>query len=489
MIGKSCGSTIIMLAITVVLIGIVLTISQTATVQKPNVETFDTLAHTKKELTELNDMYRRIGCQRKVEFVNHPDSTLSVAERAFREQSNFTCPTNLNVRIPSKDYYEVEEALMKYDIKSKCYSIAVTKLWQKTNSQVIITFPVTSLQLLKEILYLNPIFFEFNKSSAYVPEYNNLRIHFRENTPANETVTMVFNAITNSGSMKYSFNNSPVEGATTQDMTSPSTLSCTVYYLDLQDSSSEKIVIPYNGNTSQRVRTHVVFDKNYVVSVAKEKEKGYYFHQKIDSLLTNKIAPVITVKFAFNLTKGKPGFHPTWVYHEIFKMYMDTDFGRFNGLPYWEQNQYRMLSNNDTPLNNMFSFWLMSTEWNNNNNLFEMYVSLPIQWTGQNLWIHHHLMKLWIPYCKSDESISVIATLTTTDVIVNVRWKDPVTGKESSLLQRRQICDGFNLYNAIFTNAYNNYDGAKNNILLRYDNNFVTDVSSVMLGWRDYNTI
>jgi len=493
MIGKSCGSTIILLAITVVLIGIVLTISQTATVKSPNVESFQTLDHTKKELKELNDMYRRVGCQRNIEFANHPDANnLSVAERAKRESSDFTCPTNLNVKAPDEDFYNVIENKMDYNLKAKCFNVTVTRLWQRTPSQVWITFPKSSFEILKTILYMNPIFVEFNKSTAYTPNLSNVRITFGEDIPPwQQEVTIEFNGITNNGTMRYSFNTHSIEGATPTDLRINTNLSCTVYYMELQNTSSEKIMVPYNGDSSQRVRTHIVFDKNYLITHKDKKNEGYYFHQKIEHLIINKLPPVITVKFSFNLTKNKPEFYNTWVYHEIFKMYMDTSYGKFNGLPYWEQNQYRMLtsSGETDPRNNMFSFWVMSTEWNNNNNLFELYVTLPSQHTDQNLWIHHERLNIWLPYCKSTESITVVATFTTTDIVVNARWKDPITGKKGESLTRRNRCNNENLYSAIFTNSRGNYDGSVNNIMLRYDNKFVTDVSSVMLGWRDFNNL
>ena len=389
MIGKSCGSTIILVAITVVLIGIVLTVSQTATVNKNvDVEKFMTLDHTKKELKELNDLYRVVGCQRNVQFVNHPDSNLSVSERAYREQSDYTCPTNLNVKVPSADFYEIVEAEMKYNLKSKCFNISVTKIWQRSSSQVQITFPTTSFAILKEMLYLNPIFFEFNKSSAYALDSRNMRIYF---TDLNNTLstTLTFNLVPNNGTVKYSFNTNGIDGASIQDITVSTSLSCTVYYLELHDTSSEKIQIAYNGDKSQRVHTHVVFDKNYLVTVTKNQD-GFYFHQKMDYLITNQTPPVMTVKFSFNLTKNKEGYTNTWVYHEIFKVYMDTSYGSFNGLPYWESNQYRMLRGPESaPLNNMFSFWVMSTESNNRDNWFEFWVSLPSQWTNNNLWLYN----------------------------------------------------------------------------------------------------
>ena len=488
MLGKTCGSSVIMIAITVVLIGIVLTLTNSPSKDVKPVEHYADLS--------LNT-FNKMECGRNLVFPNHKDSTLAVAARAYRDASDASCPTSINVQVPSEDHYEVRENEVVYNLRSRCMSALIVSAKNEGDGTIMIEFSPESLEVVKEMVFLNPLFIEFNKSVAYVPTYyyeSSFAHGWGGFTLTNITgpdylnyqtqpTRMRFYKIAENGSLKYSLNSNNLDTSPSA-LAVPGNISMTVYYLKIHNASSYMLPIQHNPNVMTRINTVKIFDKAFNSNIDKNIDPTYFFHQKFDVILRSNTTPVFTMKYAFNLSKNKTEerngakFIPNNSFHEMIRVFMDIPFGQYTNT--WGINQMDLVRSS-----NMFAFYAIAE--NDYRNEFFLVATFPSQGVGEpveNLFVQRNPVYIALPYSVGTSIFTVTATFTSVDMIIKVEWKDSETRADKFVYKRRPWCGSTNLYNTIFTDKNrSNY----NDIYMKYDNFYVTNISPFKVGYRDFN--
>jgi hypothetical protein len=492
---SSRATALILLTTVVVLISVVLFVN----IAKPSVKSVESYAND-LPLTNFNTFMSNMGCMRDITFPYQASSTLSVSERAVQEPGDASCPMRLDLKQPSDDLFQVTEGLINYNLKYKCFNLPVKYAVVKgqDNNTVRLTFDASNINSIKELILLNPLFVELNGSTAYVPVYNeelpnrnqywgvlgfaitNWKggIMFKDSN--SNDVSINFRVLlSNTGGLQYSKNTSKFS---VNNMSFPTTISCTAYYLDIQNASSYNYAITYNSDQKTRVNAFKIFDVNYFSNIPTSMVTKYFFNQKIDIILKNNIMPVFTFNFSFNLTKNKSdptinaSYDPNDKYHEIYRVFMDTPFGEYSTSTYY----FRPMDN----VRNMNIASCFVHSWANLDT-FCLTTIFPTQQTGQPLSMDGPALRVELPYALEKETFDVTLTLTPYDKIAYVQWRD-TSGNNNYILKRSAWCARNNLFNNIFTNLSTSGNRV-GDIYVKYDNFFVTNTEKVMLGYRNFN--
>lgn len=264
-----------------------------------------------------------------------------------------------------------------------------------------------------------------------------------------------------------------------------------IYFLDHNIPSSYQNVgkilkHPQNGNLmdysilvnqTSKPRNLVVFttDYNNKYSQNTQYKEIYEFNNNINVFFKNNVQPVFTVSIDFEIPiANKIGENIA-----ITRMYMDNNYGNYSSCPRLNKDIDGSKKNN-----NMFMIALEFNESVSDNTGVNIVVAL-----GKKESCNYDdttNVKLPVPYLVN-KKIRCLFTISPNEIIVMAMWKDADFVTKQISLARRTICTTTNLALAnMFT--VNPNPAPINNIIMNCNEDYVTSVNEIMLGYKNLLT-
>jgi hypothetical protein len=440
-------------------------------------------------LTEFNNHNR--ACARDLVFTKTVDKAYNAAQRAMasKEEALGTCQVNISTNTPSPELALIEENTFSYILKSVCVTLNYKSL-NIENNKITITFrndgdKTDDTVRLMYLLFLNPVFVEFNGSDAYVPDYTATKTdpdnahgfyytNFKggrilNNSSATE-LTMVFKRLVPSGhSSTTAFRYQGIKPL--QNTLNPSkTINATVYYLDTECNLAAGVSMKIPYETAQPVNSVKLFNNRYSVEIPVS-NNDYYFHNKMHTLLQQKKFPVITFEFDINVPKSKYN-EMAGKHIEIFNVYLHNI------------HRYGYCWGGYKPLDDNKNYNMLATILDAQSD--QTYILAFItsgHGDGATCW---HDMKthlnVELPFVDQNERISITLTITPTEKIVLCKWTQE--SQQYFIFKRTATCNDNNNFAKIFREK----DGPSHidDIYIKFPTEYVKNTGTVYLGHTNY---
>lgn len=484
-------------------------------------------------------------CGRNVQFANFVSANLA-SQRAIsgldytKNMSRGICVTpGLTQNVSSYETYSIiKDNSIFYALKRGCLGFKYKDI-TTTTERATITFD-TTLSLDKQaftcLLLLNPMFIEFNfgldsSSVAYFPIYHNIGNALSSSTNSREynksfmystytkktlisrygqqqpitldpviTFEVVLPQSKKSSAYDDAFNYftdyNPYK--LLQDLQNPlvntnkelNNINMNIYFLDDNIPMSYQTVgktlsHPDNGNLfdynllldNQPIKNLKVFNTNYINDYGQQQQLKsiYEFNNNINVFFKNNIQPVLS----FNMDILLPRNTDIAKNIIIAKMFMNNNYGNYTSCPQAGDNQTITNTNN-----NMFMILLEFDDQKTDNSGVNIVVAL-----GKNQSCNYSdesNTKLPIPYIVN-KIFRCIFTITPTEVIIMVMWKDEDYVTTQFSLSRKSLCNNSNLtFGTMFKTNPN--PAPIGNILMSIARDYVQSVKDITLGYKNLLT-
>lgn len=499
-------------------------------------------------LEDLNQFKKARACNRKLEFINFVTQTYNASERSLLDVQSRTgtCPSNMSKATQTPELSHLEENKIPYSLKSMCIKLKY-EIFDRDdgNNGNLITiyldnnpYSIDNSVNLLYLFLLNPLYIEFEGSTAYIPEYDDSKGYnqtvftssFYTNynkgkilmNKSNDRIACAFRRLIpeNAASRNVTFNYSKVPSlAEVIPHTSDSYVNARVYFLESQSIQTAGLNMALDKYYKRDNKTGVIkiYNKNYQ-SEYKPNSDDYYFHQKMYVLLQNSYTPILTFKFEISVTLDN---YKNIINKniEILKVYIDTEIGKYIDCPNYESidtknsnilsasiyskfgaqapspekssSIQRAIERDNSPgtecskKEKAKSKWDISVPTNEYDSTYILKFS-----TSNNKTIDKCSnepagdLEIELPFAITNERTMVVVTVTPYEKIALCKWK--MEEREYFTFKRSQKCNNNNNFAAIFSQRENNKDVINENINLAYDIGYVTNLNYVQLGHKHY---
>lgn len=486
--------------ITVTVAGFVLIIIAMTIVYTLSKQSKESFANsTTLPLAEYNALMVGSNCMRDMEFINYATAKHNVSERSVvSPYARSTCTVSLREQQLPEEYSVIEENSIKYAIQMMCMQPRFTNVYLTTRPEhIVFTFKNESQDDVSNLIaiYLsNPIYFEFENSSPYVPVYmanssyyksfNTGRIFNQEksgNTIQCAFRRLVDGPVTANEAFKYPKAQEPMQTlrqALLDKTDNVKVLDMKIYYLDPKDAQTSGIVMSLANQykSSPKIGTMKVYRKNYIASLDKSSD-AFFFNQKIFIMLQNASMPIFTFTFDINI--------PDNAYEsilnkqtEILKVAMDVPLERdqsscgFNFAPLDGKGNGNILSCTVYSVNLRQETFVLS------------FLTPNMSASGACFFPESSALRVELPFANDIQRTRVVITVSPYNKICFCKWKK--NGVDAFVYKRTQVCDPNNSFRQLLQRKSVGGTLVNEDINLIYHTNYVADVQRVQLGHVHY---
>jgi hypothetical protein len=385
---------------------------------------------------------------------------------------------------------------------------------------------------------VNPIYVEFEGSTAYIPEYDDtktldpsfyttsfytnfnsgpiLKNKSTDRIPFALRRLIPYNSSSKNATFDYTNKSLPLK-QTIINRTN-SSVNARVYFLESQLVQTTGLYRSLDQlyKRDSDIGVMKIYNKNYQVDI-KPTADEYYFHQKMYVLLQNSLQPVMTFKFELCVPVER---YDKLVNKstEIFKVYIDSNVGKYIDCPNFKTidvNNNNILSasvstklwlNNQEP-ENISVKQAMSRDGSVANkpecNLEKQSVQQKIQQSDK--YDVTYLLKfttsnnkdnkscsfenegellIELPFASTNERISVVVTVSPYEKIALCKWN--ANGQEYFTFKRTPKCQSNNNFYNVINQRSLNKEVINENINLAYDTSYIANINYVQLGHKNY---
>lgn len=449
-------------------------------------------------LYEYNNLMASSKCMRNLEFSNFATAKYNVSQRAtVSDKSRASCSLSLTDEKLADEYSIIEENNISYGIQMMCMQVRFNAVYLTTNPEhIVFTFLNETYDDIKNLMniYLsNPIYFEFEGSSPYVPVYAASNSYLRNSSDVfifpdektGKTVQCAFRKLVDrkdsaNEAFKYTKQKEPIEtlkGALMDKSDSIKYVDLKMYYLEPKDAQTSGIIRPLSHlyQTSQTISSMKIYNKNYVAALDKARDE-FFFNQKIFIMLQNTNLPIFTFTFTINV--------PTLSYRslldkqtEILKVAMDTKVlgdqacgERFTALE-------------GKGAGNIMSCTIYSV--NLRQQSFVLNLQTPsMSASGLCSFPENSALRVELPFVDDIQTIKVIATVSPYNKMCLCKWRK--NGMDTFVFKRTTVCDTNNSFLEVFSKKSSGSTIINEDINLMYHTTYVKDVKRVQLGHVHY---
>ena len=511
-------------------------------------KSLETFANERLALEDLNLYQKARSCNRNLEFTNFVNQKYTASQRALSDYNNGrgSCPTSLSQAEYTPELSIIEENKISYSLKTICirlnYEIFDIDMFNGSNnvSLYLLNNGTESIDNFVNLLYLfllNPIYVEFENSTAYVPNYDSSRSgnnsvltsSFYTNydrglilkDTSKSKIVMAFKRLvpanSNGINATFKYENTPELSNIITNHNS-GTVNTKVYYLESQDmrSSGTKLNIEKYYKKDNKTEVITIYDKNYQ-SIYQPNTEDYFFHQKMYVLLQNSHSPIFTFKFeiCINVENYKNLQNKSV---EIFKVYINTNIGRYINCPNYQEidtKNHNVLSGaiysrfgvqqqkptqslsikkamerDEDPLPVCQAPKKKKNPWDIEfKKEFDTTYVLSFS-TSNNKTAdtcsgdQSGNLEIELPFANNNERTVVVVTVSPYEKIALCKWK--IEDKEYFTFKRTEKCNTNNNFFNIFSQRSNNREVINENVKLAYDTSYVTKLNYVQLGHKQY---
>lgn len=510
-------------------------------------KTLETFAIERLALEDLNQYLKGKSCNRKLEFTNFVNQTYNASQRSLSDhvRGRGSCPSSLSQADATPEMSIIEENKISYRLKTMCIRLnyEIFDVDKFNNGNLVSLYLDNSSERIDNfinLLYLfllNPIYVEFENSTAYIPEYDdsaggNQQIFTSSyysnydrglilNNKSKTKIPMAFKRLipANSTSKNSTFNY--VEAPELTDLIvnkDGGSVNAKLYYLESQDMQTTGIKMSLDKYYKKENKTDVItiYDKNYQ-STYDSTTEDYFFHQKMYVLFQNSHPPIFTFKFEVCITiDNYKNLQSRSV--EIFKVYIDTELGKYiscSGYEPIDTKNHNILSGSiyskygvqkpkkekktmsiqqamerDDDSQSECTMKKKKSIWDiEERKPFDTTYILSFS-TSNNKTVDSCStdpvgnLDIELPFANANERVIVIVTVSPYEKIALCKWK--MEEKEYFTFKRTQKCNTNNNFFNIFSQRANNKTAINENVKLAYDTSFVTKLNYVQLGHKQY---
>ena len=371
----------------------------------------------------------------------------------------------------------VHEDSLFYQLTSACLNVnMVDYVYGSDPVKFSIIFSNHNNNLVN-FLTLNPLYVEFNPTDmnstigysiigpiVYNTELSNYSITFTPVFNAQITQDDLFNYPQNMPSKTHILNSD------LQEMKNTGYANITIYYLDNLDTSFQSVGrtlnLTYNNDGINNIYDEK-FANLYGISTSIQK---YEFMNMLSLMYANQVSPVLS--FQFNLQVFEP-FPAANNNNIVIKTTADNYVGAYS----------TCTNTIDIPgtkqLNNIFSASIID----NKNSTFTLSVfTAKNQDCGLN---NSSIVTCILPYSKNN--MTVVLTLSPTNKILFVCWKDIYNNRKNISYTNIKLCSETDGLYDLFINPI--AKDTLNNINMNYLTKYITNVKHCTLGYVNYNNV
>lgn len=497
-------------------------------------------------LEELNIYKNMRSCPRKIAFTNFVTQTYNASERSITDISSKTgdCPIRASGGAVTPELSEVEENKIPYSIKSICIKLKyeIFDRDDSNNESLVSLYLVndgTQIDNSINLLYfflVNPIYVEFEGSTAYVPEYDDTKgidpsyytTSFYTNFNSgpilkNKSTNRIpfalrrlipYNSSSKNATFDYTDKSLPLKQTVLNRMNS--SVNARVYFLESQLVQTTGLYRSLDQvyKRDSEIGVMKIYNKNYQVDI-KPTVDEYYFHQKMYVLLQNSLQPIMTFKFELCV--------PVERYEklvnkstEVFKVYIDTNLGKYTDCPHFKTI--------DVNNNNILSASVSTKQWLNKQDQENISVKQAmsrdksvankpecnlekkkfvlqqsdkydvtylLKFTTSNnkdnkscSFENEGELLIELPFASTNERISVVVTVSPYEKIALCKWN--ANGQEYFTFKRTPKCQSNNNFFNVINQRSLNKEIINENINLAYDTSYIANINYVQLGHKNY---
>lgn len=499
-------------------------------------------------LEELNAYKSLRSCPRKLAFTNFVTQTYNASERSIADVSNKTgdCPIRASGASVTPELSEVEENKIPYAIKSICIKLKY-EIFDRddANNENLVSMYLmndssqidNSINLLYFFLS-NPIYVEFEGSTAYVPEYDDsknfapsfyttsfytnfntgpiLKNKSADRIPFALRRLVPYNSSSKNATFDYINKSIPLKQGVINRTNS--SVNARVYFLESQIIQTTGLYrsLEQVYKRDSEIGVMKIYNKNYQTDI-KPTSDEYYFHQKMYVLLQNSLQPIMTFKFELCVPVER---YDKLVNKstEIFKVYIDSKLGKYTDCPNFKTidvNNNNILSasvstklglnvNAQDPRNISVQDAMLlrdsvanTPECNLQKRIQRIQqsanydVTYLLKFTTSNnkdsktcSFEQEGELLIELPFSSTNERISVVVTVSPYEKIALCKWN--ANGQEYFTFKRTPKCQMNNNFFNMINQRSLNKEVINENINLAYDTSYIANTNYVQLGHKNY---